>query len=304
MRVYEKVRNYIADNGYELVSVAEKIGMINVSPEVFIEVTHNKWEERERNMKKKIVGMLCAMTMTVLLVGCGSSNKPSDGSDILNSTTGNGVVGDITGDPVTPYEPGASGPTNSQVETPTPEKNVMTLMSSDGKEVVYELNIPAGYTIISDTKSNHLKLTKDDNNYIIIEIYTGVNEEIELGKAEPGIVYKIYPKQYNLNTKEVDITFHSDDETYPTSCALYFDDEWSQNEEIPLPSNKMYTIKVTGIFNEKEFDKNHKYYMDQYPDVRSKVEKHIKDSSNSFNYTKFVEKLFESNPDIYMPWKN
>ena len=27
MRVYEKVRNYIADNGYELVSVAEKIGM-------------------------------------------------------------------------------------------------------------------------------------------------------------------------------------------------------------------------------------------------------------------------------------
>ena len=42
MKVYEKIRNYIADNGYELVSVAEKIGMINVSPEVFIEVTHNK----------------------------------------------------------------------------------------------------------------------------------------------------------------------------------------------------------------------------------------------------------------------
>ena len=248
--------------------------------------------------KRTLLSMLLMLAMTLSLIGCGSDDKkPTSTDTAVNGTESN------TGDPVTPYEPGASGPTNSQVETPTPEKNIMTLMSSDGKEIVYELNIPAGYTVISDKKSNHLELTKDDNKSIKIEIYTGINEEIESGKAEPRTVYKIYPKQYNVSTKEIDMTLHSNDETYPTSNAFYFDYDMSQNEMITLPDNKMYTIKVTGIFNEDEFDKNHKYNMDLYPDIKSKIEDHIKNSSDSLNYTKFTEKLFESNPDIYMPWK-
>ena len=125
--------------------------------------------------KRTLLSMLLMLAMTLSLVGCGSDDKkPTSTDTAVNGTESN------TGDPVTPYEPGASGPTNSQVETPTPEpeKNVITLMSADGKKVIHEFDIPEGYTVVSDKKGNHIELAKDDNEFIKIEIISGVNKTL------------------------------------------------------------------------------------------------------------------------------
>ena len=128
--------------------------------------------------------MLLMLVMAVSLVGCGDDDKSNKNSnngnvaDLFNPTTSDTAVNGTesnTGDPVTPYEPGASGPTNSQVETPTPEpeKNVITLMSADGKKIIHEFDIPDGYTVVSDKKSNHVELAKDGDDTIKVEIISG-----------------------------------------------------------------------------------------------------------------------------------
>ena len=146
--------------------------------------------------KRTILSMLLAGIMAVSLVGCGDDGKTNNNgnnfADMFNPTTTDTAVNGTennTGDPVTPYEPGASGPTNSQVETPTPEpeKNVITLMSADGKKVIHEFDIPEGYTVISDKKSNHVELIKNENDEfnIKIEIYSGLNSHALSAKYAP-----------------------------------------------------------------------------------------------------------------------
>ena len=77
--------------------------------------------------KRTLLSMLLAGIMAVSLVGCGDDGKTNNNNNFTDKfqptstdTAVNGTESN-TGDPVTPYEPGASGPTNSQVETPTPE---------------------------------------------------------------------------------------------------------------------------------------------------------------------------------------
>lgn len=132
--------------------------------------------------KRTLLSMLLMIVMAVSLVGCGDDGKSNDNNsnvaDLFNPTTSDTAVNSAesnTGDPVTPYVPGASGPTNSQVETPTPEpeKNVITLMSADGSKAIHEFNIPEGYTVVSDKKSNHVELAKDGDDTIKVEIISG-----------------------------------------------------------------------------------------------------------------------------------
>ena len=156
---------------------------------------NKKEKEIKKPMKKRtLLSMLLAGIMAVSLVGCGDDGKTNNNNnfaDKFQPTTNTAV--DATevpsGDPVTPYEPGASGPTNSQVETPTPEpeKNVITLMSADGKKIIHEFDIPDGYTVVSDKKGNHIELAKneDDELNIKIEIYSGLNSHVLSARYAP-----------------------------------------------------------------------------------------------------------------------
>ena len=320
-----------------------------------------KEKEIKKLMKKRtLLSMLLIGVMAVSLVGCGDDGKTNNNgnnfADMFNPTTTDTAVNGTesnTGDPVTPYEPGASGPTNSQVETPTPEpeKNVITLMSADGNEVVCDFNIPTGYKVVSGSKSNHLELTKDDDVSVKVEIYTGINEKILTALADRfsegqdseyrnnivnnmstnmGIDAKCFNKtfssneeyrlyntfcnntlllttqeQYDMKAMTIDMTNHNDKETYPTSLEefyiLYYNEDVRTDkleEKIQmLPSNKMYTIKVTSIFIEDEYDESHP--RSTRDDLCDKIRDHVHDVRLSKeDFDEFIESFKSSNPNI------
>ena len=93
------------------------------------------------------------LAMTLSLVGCGSDEKKPTSTD--TAVNGTEATTDV-----------AEKPTEVETPTPEPEKNVITLMSADGKKVIHEFDIPEGYTVVSDKKSNHVELAKDGDDTI------------------------------------------------------------------------------------------------------------------------------------------
>ena len=138
---------------------------------------NKKEKEIKKLMKKRtLLSMLLAGIMAVSLVGCGDDGKSNNNNNITDkfqpTSTDTAVNGtEATTDVV-------EKPTEIETTTPEPEKNVITLMSADGKKVIHEFDIPEGYTVVSDKKSNHVELAKDDNEFIKIEIISGVNKTL------------------------------------------------------------------------------------------------------------------------------
>ena len=115
--------------------------------------------------KRTLLSMLLMLAMMLSLVGCGSDDKKPTSTD--TAVNGTEATKDV-----------AEKPTEVETPTPEPEKNVITLMSADGKKVIHEFDIPEGYRVVSDKKSNHVELAKDDNEFIKIEIISGVNKTL------------------------------------------------------------------------------------------------------------------------------
>ena len=110
--------------------------------------------------KRTLLSMLLMLAMTLSLVGCGSDEKKPTSTD--TAVNGTEATTDV-----------AEKPTEVETPTPEPEKNVITLMSADGKKVIHEFDIPDGYTVVSDKKSNHVELAKDGDDTIKVEIISG-----------------------------------------------------------------------------------------------------------------------------------
>ena len=115
--------------------------------------------------KRTLLSMLLMLTMMLSLVGCGSDEKKPTSTD--TAVNGTEATKDV-----------AEKPTEVETPTPEPEKNVITLMSADGKKVIHEINIPNGYKVVSDKKGSKIELTKDDNALVKIEIYSGFNSDV------------------------------------------------------------------------------------------------------------------------------
>lgn len=110
--------------------------------------------------KRTLLSMLLMLAMMLSLVGCGSDDKKPTSTD--TAVNGTEATTDV-----------AEKPTEVETPTPEPEKNVITLMSADGKKVIHEFDIPEGYTVVSDKKSNHVELAKDGDDTIKVEIISG-----------------------------------------------------------------------------------------------------------------------------------
>lgn len=165
-------------------------------------------------MKKKLLSMLLIAAMAVTLVACGTDEKPSrDNNDNKKptNTVADATDAPSTEAPVTPYEPGASGPTNATTETPEPEKNVITLLSADGSKVIHEFAIPKGYTVTSDKKSNHVVLAKDGDDTIKVELISGpcaevlssVYQYIPMDSSSPEFKWQSYPYNGTMSRKTI-----------------------------------------------------------------------------------------------------
>ena len=114
--------------------------------------------------KRTLLSMLLMLAMMLSLVGCGSDDKKPTSTD--TAVNGTEATTDV-----------AEKPTEVETPTPEPEKNVITLLSPDEKTIITEMDIPEGYTVVSDKKGNHIELTKDDNKYVKVEIYSGLNAD-------------------------------------------------------------------------------------------------------------------------------
>lgn len=110
--------------------------------------------------KRTLLSMLLMLAMMLSLVGCGSDDKKPTSTD--TAVNGTEATTDV-----------AEKPTEVETPTPEPEKNVITLMSADGKKIIHEFDIPEGYTVVSDKKSNHVELAKDGDDTIKVEIISG-----------------------------------------------------------------------------------------------------------------------------------
>lgn len=220
---------------------------------------NKKEKEIKKLMKKRtLLSMLLAGIMAVSLVGCGDDGKSNNNNNITDKfqptstdTAVNGTESN-TGDPVTPYEPGASGPTNSQVETPTPEpeKNVITLMSADGKKVIHEFDIPDGYTVVSDKKSNHVELAKDGDDTIKVEIISGPC-------AEYLSTYYQYVDGPTLQTDAINKYKYSG-----TYCSGYFSIGINEYDYV---TKDEFDEEVNNVITESGIDK--KYFTQKFDNM-------------------------------------
>lgn len=265
--------------------------------------------------KRTLLSMLLMLAMTLSLVGCGSDDKKPTSTD--TAVNGTEATTDV-----------AEKPTEVETPTPEPEKNIITLMSADNKEIVRELNIPNGYTVVSDKKGNHIEIINDNNEFMKIEIYSGLNaqalseyhqpydkkrenrsiyrygteeeriEKINKISEATGIDVKyfnlplldneysaannqlfIFPEQIVLEKNKngsikdyiIDISNHSNKETYPISIESYS----IEDTEGYLPVNKTWTIKVTSFFNEALYDEKKPYNADK--ELIEKIEDYARD---------------------------
>ena len=238
--------------------------------------------------KRTLLSMLLMLAMTLSLVGCGSDDKKPTSTD--TAVNGTEATTDV-----------AEKPTEVETPTPEPEKNVITLMSADGKEVVHEFNIPNGYTVVSDKKGNKIELTQDTNAFVKVEIFSGVNN-----RCEPYDFYSEYPPQYDSETMTVDMTNHTNDEKYITSRELYINSDNSDYKNTkkskPLPDNKTYTIKVTTEFNETEFDIRYASVMESFSDLQEKIETYINNVESDSN--DIILDFMLANITVYPQYEN
>ena len=135
-----------------------------------------KEKEIKKLMKKRtLLSMLLAGIMAVSLVGCGDDGKSNNNNNFTDKFQPTSTDTAVNGTEATTDV--AEKPTEVETPTPEPEKNVITLMSADNKEIVRELNIPNGYTVVSDKKGNHIEIINDNNEFMKIEIYSGLNAQ-------------------------------------------------------------------------------------------------------------------------------
>ena len=126
---------------------------------------------------KKVLILFLVGTLS-LLAGC-SSSKNNDTPP--SQSTENDVEPSDTPTPNPTEQPTSTPmPTPTETPTPEPEKNVITLMSADGKKVIHEFDIPEGYTVVSDKKGNHIELAKLNQLFVNNNINVhglGINQE-------------------------------------------------------------------------------------------------------------------------------
>lgn len=209
--------------------------------------------------KRTLLSMLLAGIMAVSLVGCGDDGKSNNNNNFTDKFQPTSTDTAVNGTEATTDV--AEKPTEVETPTPEPEKNVITLMSADGKKVIHEFDIPDGYTVVSDKKSNHVELAKDGDDTIKVEIISGLNPYVLSAMYAPCSTAEIEQNKYLSENgwKQPDSI---DDINYKTQTEK---ENTSNKSGIDI---KYFNETVPDTFREKTVINPYKY-MDiiEYPET-------------------------------------
>lgn len=171
-------------------------------------------------MKKKSLSLLLMASAMLTLVACGNDTSGKENmedkkeptvvvettesvwqEDFDTSGTADSGV-DIKEDTIESSQP-ESQETVVETVTEVATTEIVKLMSPDGLSEIYSFPMPEGYTVISDTSSNYIEIIDDDNEFIKIEIFSGLNKDVLSANSIDALLPELYAEKVGCKVEDL-----------------------------------------------------------------------------------------------------